>query len=85
MTKEQIEQALEKYEEELNELPDDELIGEERLRSLREDEIEAQLDAYRDYLGEMPDDELLDLERISEEIIAELVDKRAEELESQGQ
>jgi len=85
MTEQEIEKQLEQYEEELNAMPDDELIGEERLQALREDEIVAQLDAYREDLEDMPDDELLDLERIREEIIEELLDQRAEELEQQEQ
>ncbi len=83
MTKQNIDKQLEQYEEELNNLSDDELIGEERLQALREDEIESRLDGYAYELGEMPDDEILNLEGIREEIIAELVDQRAEELESQ--
>lgn len=83
MTEHESEKALEQYEQELNEMPDDELIGEERLQALREAEIEWCLDAFQADLEDMPDDELLDLEQIREDVIAELLEQRAEELESQ--
>jgi hypothetical protein len=82
MTEHEIGQALEKYEEELNEMPNDELIGDEQLQAMRDAEIDWRLDEYQGELEEMPDDELLDLETIREEIITELVEKKAQELES---
>jgi len=83
MTQQEIEKALEQYEKELHAMPDEELIGEERLMGFRDAEIDWRVDEYQADLEETPDDELLDLETIREEIIAELLDQRAEELESQ--
>lgn len=85
MTEQEIAKALEQYEQQTNALPDDELIGEERLQALRESEIEDRLDSYAFDLEEMPDDELLDLETIREEIMEVLLDQRKKELEQQEQ
>jgi hypothetical protein len=73
-------QILTNYEATLKDMPDEELIGEERLYELRESVIEARLDAYQETLEDMPNDELLDLEAIRLDIINQLLEKKAEEL-----
>jgi hypothetical protein len=55
---ERIEQMVEAYEAQLNDLSDEELLGESVLAALRDEAIEQRLAKYRETLEDMDDDEL---------------------------
>jgi hypothetical protein len=55
---ERIEKMVEAYEGQLQELPDEELIGESVLDALRDEAIERRLEEYREKLETMHDQEL---------------------------
>ena len=79
------EKILADYEEQLDQLSDEELLGEEYVEELRQEAIQERLSAIEDELNEMSNEELLDehvLWQAREDAIGCMVEEYEEQLDA---
>ena len=81
-----IEEHLEKYEEKLMDMDDEELLGEECLGVMRMEEIDRRLEVTEEELGELDNDDLLGqefMDNFRQETICKMVEAERERLETE--